>query len=368
MTKVIKLGSVVIAALLLALALNLGSGTSAVSAVSSPAQTSEPTTSLYTQIYQEASPSVVAIHVTIAGRNGRTMGSGTGSGFVIDDAGHIVTNNHVVSGATSIEVEFLDGTLAAAEVVGLDPDSDLAVLVVQVPAAELTPVTFGNSDALLVGEPVLAIGSPFGQDWTLTTGVVSGLNRVISGLTDFSIGGVIQTDAAINPGNSGGPLLNLAGQVVGVNSQILSDSGSNAGVGFAIPGNLVARVAQELITDGSVDYSYIGLSGSDMTLDLIQALNLPGNTRGVVVANTVPGGPADKAGLQSAVISSRNIASTTFDLITAIDGTPIVGMDDLISFLARETTPGDTVTLTVLRNGSQTISLPVTLAARPGSR
>lgn len=308
------------------------------------------------QIYNQASPSVVAINVMA--QSSRGVSSGTGSGFVIDTQGHIITNNHVVSGANFIEVEFFDGTLAAAEIVGLDPDSDLALLRVDVPAEQLVPVVWGDSDALAIGDTVLAIGSPYGQDWTLTTGIVSGLNRVISGLNEFSIGGVIQTDAAINPGNSGGPLLNLNGQVVGVNSQILTESGSNSGVGFAVPSNLVLRVAQALMADGEVDYSYIGITGADVTLALIQSLRLPNNTRGVLVNQVVSGTPAAQAGLQGAT-------NTRFDIITAVDGNAVKGMDELISFLARETVPNQTVTLTILRDGSQTITLPVTLAARP---
>jgi S1-C subfamily serine protease len=326
-------------------------------------QVIEPTAETFTQLYQAVSPSVVAIHVT-SERNGQITGGGTGSGFVIDQQGHIVTNNHVVSDADTIEIEFFDGLLASADVVGLDPASDLAVLAVDIPTEQLIPVTFGDSDALLVGESVLAIGSPYGQDWTLTTGIISGLNRLIGGLTDFSIGGVIQTDAAINPGNSGGPLLNLNGQVVGVNSQILSESGSNSGVGFAIPSNLVQRVAQELIADGGVDYSYIGISGTDVSLAMLQELGITsGSVRGVLVAETVPNSPADLGGLQNANLSPQ--AAGNFDIITAVNGVAIKGMDDLVAFLARETIPTQTITLTVLRNGTETIDLAVTLTARP---
>ncbi|MBZ0307330.1 MAG: trypsin-like peptidase domain-containing protein [Anaerolineae bacterium] len=349
---------VIILAALLIFSLSLGTISGLFTAAQVEARPEmQQTVSSLTQIYNQVSPSVVAINVTA--QSGRGISSGTGSGFVIDTQGHIITNNHVVSGAEFIEVEFYSGTLAEAEIVGLDPDSDLALLVVNDLSAEpLIPITFGDSDALLVGDNVLAIGSPYGQDWTLTTGIVSGLNRVISGLNQFSIGGVIQTDAAINPGNSGGPLLNMNGQVVGVNSQILSESGSNSGVGFAIPGNLVQRVAQELMTDGTVDYSYIGISGGDVTLALLQSLNLPNTTRGVVVNEVVSGAPAAQAGLQ-------NATNRSFDIITAIDGTPVKGMDELISYLARETVPNQNVTLTVLRNGSQTLSVPVTLASRP---
>lgn len=320
-------------------------------------QAQQPTNS-YTQIYNAVSPSVVAISVTQS-QDGRVIGGGTGSGFVIDTQGHIVTNNHVVDEADFIEVEFYNGLLAQAEIVGLDPDSDIAVLRVSVPAEMLTPVTFGDSDALAVGDSVLAIGSPFGQDWTLTTGIVSGLNRVIRGLGQFSIGGVIQTDAAINPGNSGGPLLNAFGQVIGVNSQILSESGSNSGVGFAVPGNLVRRVAQELMVDGSVDYSYMGISGIDVNLRVIQELNLPANTRGVILNEVIGGSPANLAGLR-AVSDNSN-----YDIITAIDNIPVKTIDELISYLARSTIPNQTITVTVLRNGNENLIIPVTLASRP---
>lgn len=309
------------------------------------------------QIYQTISPSVVAINIAANGRGGG------GSGFVIDTQGHIVTNNHVAEGATFIEIEFFDGMLAEAQIVGLDPDSDIAVVKVDVPSNQLRPITFGNSSALTIGEPVLAIGSPYGQDWTLTTGIVSGTNRVIQGQTSFSIGGVIQTDAAINPGNSGGPLLNQQGQVIGVNSQIISGSGSSSGVGFAVPGNLVQRVASELIANNRVQYSYIGISGTDVTLNMLRSLNLTQNVRGVFVSDTVNGGPAAVAGLQAAIGTNNTISG--YDIITAVNGLPIEGMDDLISYLALNTVPGDTVTLNILRNGTQSFSLPIVLAPRP---
>jgi len=308
-----------------------------------------------TQIYNSVSRSVVAIQVYAQAR-GDMIPVGTGSGFVVDSAGHIATNYHVVEGADRVEVDFYDGTLAWAEVVGLDPDADLAVLQVSVGPETLNPVTFGDSDALQVGETVLAIGSPFGENWTLTSGIVSGLNRTILGMSEFSIGGVIQTDAAINPGNSGGPLLNLQGQVVGVNAQIATATGANSGVGYAIPGNLARQVIESLITRGEVDYSYIGISGQDLNLWAIEELGLPNDTRGVVVADVVRRGPADRAGLER------------YDIITAVDGTPLKGMNDLISYLARETVPGQTVQLTMLRpNGAQpgSAEVAVRLSSRP---
>jgi len=321
----------------------------------------------FTQVYDEVSPSVVAISASAVSHN-RVVSTATGSGFVVDDAGYIVTNNHVIEGANQIEIDFYDGTLTWAEVVGVDPDSDLAVLKVDAPADTLQPVTFGDSDALQIGETVLAIGSPFGQDWTLTSGIISGLDRTIQGLTEFSIGGVIQTDAAINPGNSGGPLLNLNGQVIGVNSQIATTSNSNSGVGFAIPGNLAQRVVQDLITNGKTEYSYIGIAGTDITMSIIEALGIPNDTRGIAVTDVVSGGPADRAGMQGLnttmqINGGTNLSS--MDVITAIDGHTLKGMDDLISYLARATVPGQTVRLTLLRDGKNWTELDVVLDERP---
>lgn len=317
-------------------------------------------------VYNRVSPSVVAISVS-TGRGG-----GSGSGFVIDQNGHIVTNFHVVDSAQEIVVNFYDGTITRAEIVGLDPDSDLAVIKVDLPVERLHPVQMGSSDQLVVGQTVLAIGSPFGERWTLTSGIVSALDRTIQGLnqystergisSSYSIGSVIQTDAAINPGNSGGPLINLQGQVVGVNSQIRTETGANTGIGFAIPSVLVEKVAQELIENGKIDYSLIGLQGGDVGLGAIEGLNLANNQRGVVVSQAITGGPAANAGLRSARIT-ENGRLVSADIITAINGLPLEGMNDLIAFLARETRPGDVVTLTVLRDG-QFIEIPVTLASR----
>ncbi|MEP6986950.1 MAG: trypsin-like peptidase domain-containing protein, partial [Chloroflexota bacterium] len=277
----------------------------------------------FSDIYNRVSPSVVSINVSGTSSDGSQFGA-SGTGFVVDKNGDIVTNDHVVADASQIEVNFLDGTIVKGTVVGLDPDSDLAVIKVDLPAERLTPVIFGDSDKLFIGETTMAIGSPFSQRWTLTTGIVSALDRTIGGQTKYSVGSVIQTDAAINPGNSGGPLLNLQGEVVGVNSQILSETRSNSGVGFAIPSNLVKRVSQILIDKGSIDYSYLGIQGaSSLDLALIQALKIPNNTRGVVVSRVEQGGPAALAGLKTASapteINGENVP-TSADIITAIDG------------------------------------------------
>jgi S1-C subfamily serine protease len=293
---------------------------------------------------------------------------GTGTGFVIDTNGDIVTNNHVVAGATRIEVNFFDGSIYKGTVVGVDPDSDLAVVKVDRPADELHPVTLGDSSQAFIGEEVVAIGSPFNQPWTLTTGVVSALDRSIDSLGQFQIGSVIQTDAAINPGNSGGPLVNMHGEVIGVNSQILSRSGSGSGIGFAIPSDLVKRVSQSIIQNGKVSYSYLGISGTDVNLYVIDSLKLPNNARGVVVGNVEQNGPAAQAGLQSASVQTDENGvqvPTSADIITAVNGTPVTGMESLISFLGSQTKPGDTVQMTIVRNGTQQLTLPVTLTARP---
>jgi 2-alkenal reductase len=344
-----------------------------------PAQVATPITpdeALYSSIYSETAQSVVSINVVarVQGRGTEGFGfedefaEGTGTGFVIDTQGHIVTNNHVIDGAQRIEVNFFDGRIVRGEIVGVDPDSDLAVIRVDdVPTEALRPVTFADSDGLFIGQEVVAIGSPFNQPWTLTTGIISALNRQIYGLTNFSIGSVIQTDAAINPGNSGGPLLNLAGDVIGVNSQIISRTRSSAGIGFAIPSNLVQRVAASLIENGRVEYSYLGIGGDDVNLYYIEALDLPNDTRGVVVSAVQRNSPAARSGLQepsgSVVIDGVNVP-TRIDIITAIDGTPISGMQSLVGYLASNTVPGQSIMLSVLRDGRETLQLPVTLALR----
>lgn len=235
------------------------------------------------------------------------------------------------------------------------------------PAEQLSPIAFGNSDDLLIGQTVLAIGSPFGQRWTLTSGIVSALDRTIQGLTEFSVGGVIQTDASINPGNSGGPLINLNGEVIGVNSQIISQTRSSSGIGFAIPSNLTQRVAQTLIEEGEMSYSYIGIAGGNVTLNVIEQLDLPNNFRGVVVSDIVEDGPASQTDLQEVAETRTNdgeLVDIRADIITAVDGNPITGMNDLITYLARNTRPDQQITLTVMRNGNEEIQIPLTLGSR----
>ena len=297
-----------------------------------------------------------------------------GSGFVWDKAGHIVTNNHVVDGADKIEVTFQDGTIVAAERVGVDPDSDLAVIKVEVPAEQLHPVEMGASDGLRVGQLAIAIGNPFGLEGTMTVGIISALGRSLpAGELNFSSGpvyripDVIQTDAPINPGNSGGVLVNDLGQVIGVTFAIESPAGANAGIGFAIPASIVERVVPVLIEKGSYAHPYLGISGASLTPDLAKAMDLETSQRGALVAEVVAGSPADKAGLHG---SDRQITidgqqvSVGGDVIIAIDDQPVKEMDDLIAYLSAHTEVGQKVSLTVLRDGKEK-RLEATLAARP---
>lgn len=315
------------------------------------------------ELYERVAPSVVSLQI------GRGMVfsadelDSSGSGFVIDTEGRIVTNYHVVQGAEEIIVRFFDGTITRAEIIGLDADSDIAVIQVDIPEERLVPVTFGNVDDLVVGESVVAIGSPFGQDWTLTSGIISAKNRSISGLGGYSIGSAIQTDTPINPGNSGGPLLTMRGEVVGVTSQILSRTRSNSGIGFAVPSDLVVRVVIELIENGRVAYSFIGISGDNVTLDVMERGNLANNQRGVVICQIVEDSPAAASDLRPDRNGCRPYRNG--DIIVSVDGTEVLGFDTLISYLARNTRPGDTVTFGVLRNG-ETVDVQVMLGNRPG--
>lgn len=293
---------------------------------------------------------------------------GEGSGFVWDTSGHIVTNYHVVQNAEKVEVIFFDGVTVPAEVIGTDPDSDLAVLRVDRPAEALRPVELGDSDAVFVGQRAIAIGNPFGQEWTLTVGVVSALGRTLpSGTSQFSIPEMIQTDAAINPGNSGGPLLDGNGRVIGVNTMIISNFQVSSGVGFAIPVNIVKRVVPVLIEEGHYTYAWLGIRGRALERGIAEAMGLAPEQRGALVIEVVQGSPAARAGLRG---SSKTIkldgASVEIggDVIVAIDDQPVRSMDDLIVYLVKETRPGQKVTLTILREGREQ-RIEVTLGERP---
>jgi S1-C subfamily serine protease len=317
-------------------------------------------------VYQEASPAVV----NITNRSyvyDRFMGAipqeGTGSGFVYDTEGHIVTNYHVVENAEELLVTLSDGQTYEAEVVGSDATNDLAVLRV-VGAKELPePLTIGDSESLEVGQFVLAIGNPFGLEQTLTTGVVSALGRVIESPEDNRfIGEAIQTDAAINPGNSGGPLLDLSGRVIGVNSQIISSSGTSSGVGFAVSASTVQRVVPELISQGHYSHPWLGVQLLSLTSANRTALEEAGATvpadSGVLVLEAVAGGPADKAGILGGtrlVRIGNYQVPVDGDIIVAINGQPLADSQDLTVYLESETTVGDTVEVTMVRGGQQQV-------------
>ena len=297
-----------------------------------------------------------------------------GSGFFWDTNGNIVTNNHVVDGATKIEVTTSDGTTVPGTIVGQDPYSDLAVIKVSLPASEIHPVTLSDSTQVKVGEIAVAIGNPYGFEGSMSVGNISGLGRELpssqvdqaSGAT-YSIPDVIQTDASINPGNSGGVLVNIAGQVMGVTSAIESNSGSSSGVGFAIPAEIVSKVVPALISSGSYAHPYLGISGTDLTPDIAQAMNLSADTRGALIEQVSPGGPAANANLQGSnnTVTINGVQGTVGgDVITAIDGQTINNMSDIIAYLAIHTQVGQTVTLTILRDG-KTQNVPVTLGSRP---
>ena len=294
---------------------------------------------------------------------------GQGSGFVWDKMGHIITNYHVVEDATDVEVIFADDKRVKAEVLGVDPDADLAVIKVDLPADALQPVTLGDSDDLQVGRLAIAIGNPFGQEFTMTAGIISAVGRTIrSGNSPFSIPEVIQTDAPINPGNSGGPLLNRAGEVVGINTQIISRSGTNAGIGFAVPINIAKQVVPTLINGETFEYAWLGLSGTTLSSEVADFMKLPPDTKGALIANVVQDGPADEAGLQGSD-KTLTVAGEEFqlggDVIVAINDNPVAGIEDLITYLIEETRPGDEVMLDVIRpDGSQEI-IEVILGARP---
>jgi S1-C subfamily serine protease len=322
-------------------------------------------------LYERANPGVVAIRVLTE------TGGGQGSGFVIDEEGHIVTNYHVVERLTNLEVAFPSGYKTRGEVLGVDTDSDLAVIKVDAPPDELHPLPLGDSSQLKVGQTVVAIGNPFGLSGTMTTGIISALGRTLESMRSspggfpFTAGDVIQTDTAINPGNSGGPLLNLNGEVVGVNRAIrtfnfnVEEEPVNSGIGFAIAINIVKRVVPVLINEGTYDYPYLGVSSlPEITLAQQEVLGLPRST-GAYITNVTPGGPADRAGLRggSRETSIQNLASGG-DLIIAVDGQPVRIFNDLLAYLINYKSPGDVIRLTIVR-GDEEMEVELTLDKRP---
>jgi len=369
--------------------------TSAASSALLPANSLE---QAYMQVYEAVNPSVVNIQViqeisntssqgfTIPGfpelQNPQTTPSVVeGSGFVYDTNGHIVTNNHVIENVSNIVVTYSDGSQASAKLVGTDPGADLAVIQVEGDFSKLKPLSLADFSTVKVGEIAVAIGNPFGLQGSMSTGIVSGLGRMLetngaqnqsqfqSNTPNFSIPDMIQTDTAINPGNSGGPLLNLAGEVIGVNTAIATTSGTNSGVGYAIPSSIVKAIADQLIENGKVDHAWLGIAGQDLTSNLATAMKLDAGQRGVLINEVVQGGPADKAGLKgsSTTVTIYGIdVSVGGDVITAVDKVEVKNFDDLLSYIFLHTQSGQKVELTILRDGKP-MTVTVTLASRPGS-
>ncbi len=319
---------------------------------------------LMTDLYARVSPAVVCITAP------EYFGECIGSGFVIDLEGHIVTNDHVAQAAERLLVTLADEHTVAAEVIGSDPGSDLAVLKIDVLPEELTVAELGESAALRVGQRAIAIGNPFGLERTITTGVISYLGRTLSrDDSSFQIAELIQTDAAINPGNSGGPLLDSRGKVIGVNTAIASDSGTNAGVGFAIPVDIVKRVVPELIAEGGYRHPWMGVTGATISPEMVEAGDLSLDT-GVLVFEVEPGSPAEEAGVRGGdrqIMVSGIPILVGGDILVAINGAEVKRFDDVVNYLASHTSVGDLVTLTVVRDGSE-VEFSLTLAERPPDR
>lgn len=336
---------------------------------------------LLSNIYDRVAPSVVNIDVTIEGATDLLSGSGSasGSGIIYDTNGNIITNAHVISDAEDIQVTFNDGYVVSAELVGLDVYSDLAVVRVNVDESRLRPVTIGDSDTVRVGQRAIVIGNPFGLASSMTVGIISGLGRQLPSavlIDATTIGGfnnpsIIQVDADINPGNSGGPLLNSAGEVIGVNTAIRTETGIFEGVGFSVPSRTVQRIVPELIVNGRVDYSWIGIStvpadGGFTVAGLAEPLSLP-VTAGVLITQVTPNSPAADAGLRGGtreVLVRGTTICSGGDIIVAVDDNYISTMDELVSYLLVNTRPGDTVNMLVVR-GDETFEIPVTLRSRP---
>lgn len=324
------------------------------------------------QLFRQSQDSVVQI-ASMHGTEPTESGNRLGSGFVYDTNRHIVTNHHVVSGNSMLDVTFSDGTIYRARLIGSDPFTDIAVLYVsKVPAQKLIPLSLGNSTDISVGEQVAAIGNPFGLSGSLSEGVISGLGRLLpsnaNATSRYSIPDVIQTDAPINPGNSGGPLLNMKGQVIGMTSAIYSNTGEFSGVGLAISSDTMKKVIPLLITNGSYAHPWVGVSGTNMTPELASALGLK-EPRGFLVIDVIPGSPADRAGLRGGdQVVNINGQQIPFggDVILRIGDTPVRKIDDVLTYLERYKMVGESAKLTVLRGGQER-NLIVKLTARPNS-
>ncbi|MFN3655227.1 MAG: S1C family serine protease [Candidatus Nitrosotenuis sp.] len=320
------------------------------------------------EIFEKSESGVVRINVKRPDNDPRGPG-GIGSGFVYDKNGHIITNEHVVQNAEKLVVTFLDGRSFRAKVVGKDLYTDLAVIKVNVSSDALFPLTVGDSSKLKVGEQIAAIGNPFGLSGSMTSGIVSQLGRLLpSQDRGFQIPDIIQTDAAINPGNSGGPLLNMRGEVIGINTAIQSESGEFAGVGFAIPSRTIQKIVPNLIETGVYHHPWVGISGRDIDPDLAQILNLR-NARGFLVINVLDDSPAQKAGMRGTT-EIKEVDGVRYqvggDIILAVDGKIVRKIDDILIHLQREKSVGDQMVLQILRDGKAT-DMIITLEERPNS-
>jgi S1-C subfamily serine protease len=330
-----------------------------------------------TLIFKKVENSVVQItskvttvnpNVIINGNPLESQSTKLGSGFVYDTSGHIITNNHVVDGAKTVDVRFVDGNIYSANVIGTDPYNDIAVLQITDDFSEesLQPMMLGDSSQLEVGQQVIAIGNPYGLSGTVTTGIISQVGRLLPNSdAGYSIPNVIQTDAAINPGNSGGPLLDMQGHVIGINTAIQSGTGEFSGIGFAVPSNTAKRLIPSLIEDGKYSHPWLGVSGTNLTPDIAKQIGLTKNYKGVFVTTVIQDGPAQKAGLQEASYNiNREIKGG--DVIIAMDGYQVRDIDDLIIYLADNKNVGDSVVLQVNRNGDL-VELTAILAERPAN-
>ena len=322
------------------------------------------------QLFEKAEPSVIQVNVKKIQSEGATeeVPGGSGSGFVYDDTGHIITNNHVIDDALKITVTFLDGESYAAEIVGNDADLDLAVLKINARNSYLHHLEIGSSSELKVGQQVVAIGNPFGLSGSMTTGIVSQIGRLLPQESGYSIPNVIQTDAAINPGNSGGPLLNLNGEVVGINTAIQSETGNFTGVGFAIPSDTVNKVVPILIRDGGIRHPWLGVSGIDIDYELAEIRGLD-STKGFLIVSVIEGSPADIAGLMGTetrkMIDGRDVPMDG-DIIIKIDGELVRKIADILVHLQMEKLVGDEMVLTILRDG-EVMDKTIFLGERPSN-
>jgi S1-C subfamily serine protease len=333
--------------------------------------------SSFTSIFKKVGNSVVQItskvssvdnNIIINGSPLQSQSTRLGSGFVYDKDGRIITNNHVVEGSKTVNVTFVDGNTYTAKVVGTDPNNDIAVIQIidNFSDEAVTPLTFGDSSQLQVGQQVIAIGNPFGLSDTMTHGIISQTGRLLPNENvGFSMPDIIQVDAPINPGNSGGPLLNMQGEVIGMNTAINTNTGEFSGVGFAIPSNSILRVVPQLIKTGTYSHPWLGIAGTSLSPDVALVNSLPRNYKGVMIDTVVKNGPADKAGIIPATLDQNNIPHGG-DIITAVDGHPVKTIYDIISYMDDQKSVGDKVVLTINRMG-KTMDLTVLLQIRPSS-